>query len=299
MSLYKLVGILCSASLIYAAPYGNAEKTLNRIKTIVVFGDSYSDTGNVFKLTNKTYPPPYYYDGHFSNGRMWPEYLQEITHWKVINYAYGGATVNNKVIQGYTGPGNDIPVPSITDQIETHKNFLTSNPNESNPSSTLYVIEPAGNDYFYGGLSILPQSVAMNIYKASQVLFEPPFSGEHFLYFNVALDHLPYYLDNSNVTVRNHARNDRITHNKVLNDLVRSNSRVKGKVFDLNRFLQKELITPKYVDPEIPCIKDSSTPNGAPEICENPEKKVFWDLYHPTTTAHQMMAKAIINTIAH
>ncbi|KAG0038592.1 hypothetical protein BGZ82_011558 [Podila clonocystis] len=44
-------------------------------KQPAVFGDSYSDTGNVWQRTNQTWPLDFYYKGRFSNGPVWSEYL--------------------------------------------------------------------------------------------------------------------------------------------------------------------------------------------------------------------------------
>jgi len=46
-----------------------------RINQIVVFGDSLSDSGNLFAATMGTTPPPPYYQGRFSNGPVWVEDL--------------------------------------------------------------------------------------------------------------------------------------------------------------------------------------------------------------------------------
>lgn len=43
------------------------------IKHLAVFGDSVSDNGNVYKLTDKQWPPAKYYKGRFSNGPVWAE----------------------------------------------------------------------------------------------------------------------------------------------------------------------------------------------------------------------------------
>lgn len=46
---------------------------------MVVFGDSYSDTGNLFALTEGELPPgPPYTDGRFTNGNVWVEYLADL-----------------------------------------------------------------------------------------------------------------------------------------------------------------------------------------------------------------------------
>ncbi|MHC5725840.1 MAG: SGNH/GDSL hydrolase family protein, partial [Nostoc sp.] len=43
---------------------------------LYVFGDSLSDTGNIYNATGKTYPQsPPYFDGRFSDGPIWIDYL--------------------------------------------------------------------------------------------------------------------------------------------------------------------------------------------------------------------------------
>lgn len=44
---------------------------------MAVFGDSYSDIHNVYELSKHTWPlPNFYYNGRFSDGLMWPEYVR-------------------------------------------------------------------------------------------------------------------------------------------------------------------------------------------------------------------------------
>ncbi len=48
-----------------------------RFRNIVIFGDSTSDTGNVFELIDHTYPiPPDYWKGRYSNGPNWVDQLE-------------------------------------------------------------------------------------------------------------------------------------------------------------------------------------------------------------------------------
>ncbi|MDY6992457.1 MAG: SGNH/GDSL hydrolase family protein, partial [Pseudomonadota bacterium] len=44
------------------------------LSPIYVFGDSLSDKGNLFELTGLPPDPPYF-NGRFSNGLLWSEYL--------------------------------------------------------------------------------------------------------------------------------------------------------------------------------------------------------------------------------
>jgi len=63
-----------------------------------IFGDSLTDTGNIY--TSEGFPQPPYYNGRYSNGPVWIEYLAPMLQLPApkasleggINYAYGGAT---------------------------------------------------------------------------------------------------------------------------------------------------------------------------------------------------------------
>src|SRR5690242_16448431 len=69
------------------------------LKNIVIFGDSLSDTGNIYKKYFESIPSsPPYFKGRYSNGPVWVEYLANLyfpnngaSH--LLNYAYGGSQV--------------------------------------------------------------------------------------------------------------------------------------------------------------------------------------------------------------
>ncbi|KAJ3323629.1 hypothetical protein HDU76_013602 [Blyttiomyces sp. JEL0837] len=56
---------------------------------VVSFGDSFSDNGNVFKITGAPSAP--YYQGRFSNGPVFCEQLATMLGATLTDYAYGGA----------------------------------------------------------------------------------------------------------------------------------------------------------------------------------------------------------------
>ena len=76
----------------------NAEE----IKKLVVFGDSYASTGNLYALTGGGWPAPPMYpsDGRWSNGPIWIDYLASLLKVESpqpsmmggTNYAWAGAT---------------------------------------------------------------------------------------------------------------------------------------------------------------------------------------------------------------
>lgn len=66
-------------------------------QAVYVFGDSCCDTGNQFTQSKHTMPDPkFYWRGRFSNGPIWPDYLQAQYNVDLSNYAHGGATINGE-----------------------------------------------------------------------------------------------------------------------------------------------------------------------------------------------------------
>src|SRR6056300_526279 len=86
-----------------------------------VFGDSFSEVGNINNASNGTQPGVWSYDGRYSDGRVWEEYLlqffdlpNELTPSSQggTNHAYGGATVDNTYIDAFSTYLQD-NVPSV------------------------------------------------------------------------------------------------------------------------------------------------------------------------------------------
>jgi phospholipase/lecithinase/hemolysin len=80
---------------------------------LYVFGDSLSDVGTVFRATGGIYPPsPTYFQGRYSNGRVWVEYLADRLHLsssQINNFARKGAT---------TGSESNSLVPGLLTQVQ-------------------------------------------------------------------------------------------------------------------------------------------------------------------------------------
>ncbi|KAJ1833349.1 hypothetical protein LPJ63_002821 [Coemansia sp. RSA 2711] len=92
-----------------------------RYARLVFLGDSNADNGNVLRLTNGAHPQPssLYWQGRYSDGKVWADYLAEAASPAVaINLAYGCATIDNEIVSGTVAmaDGRRVEVPSVADQ---------------------------------------------------------------------------------------------------------------------------------------------------------------------------------------
>ena len=75
--------VVAMTSFAHAGAYSN----------VFVYGDSLSDTGNIYTVSMHTIPQsPPYYNGRFSNGPLAVEYLANSIHSPLTSFAWGGAT---------------------------------------------------------------------------------------------------------------------------------------------------------------------------------------------------------------
>jgi phospholipase/lecithinase/hemolysin len=97
LSYFFIVCGLWITPLVHAAPYNS----------VVVFGDSLSDNGNLFAASSAfgvPTPPPPYFEGRLSNGFVAVEYLAKNLGVPLFDFAWGGATTG----AGINGDGGNV-----------------------------------------------------------------------------------------------------------------------------------------------------------------------------------------------
>ncbi|MGK7902290.1 MAG: DUF6851 domain-containing protein [Hormoscilla sp.] len=118
-------------------------------KTLFVFGDSLSDTGNLFNLTstigNPIPPSPPYFEGRLSNGPVAVEIMADqldLSFNLDSNFAWGGAKTGRD--NTLDDPDLGLEFPGLLDQIDTFAEAIDS---VGADSEALYVVWAGGNDF--------------------------------------------------------------------------------------------------------------------------------------------------------
>lgn len=147
MSASTYQGYLWEHSLAFQNPL--LESPFSRL---VVFGDSYSDQGNLKRWVQGIPLTPYFL-GRFADGPIWLDYLANDSELAIQNWSFGGAQ---------SGPHNDVSLLEFTNYIKSGgrnvvtgsvssyvEGFIASLPGRRlvSPEQTLFVIWSGGNDY--------------------------------------------------------------------------------------------------------------------------------------------------------
>lgn len=132
------------------------------VSRMVVFGDSLSDAGNL-KRRLLVFPRPPYWQGRFSNGPNWTDYLHDRTGIAVENQAYGGAVAVKH---------DDAPVEGVIAAVEQKGQFFLTG------SVRRQVSDYLERD-LHGGTVRKPREVVFVIWAGSiDYMMKEPFSGD-------------------------------------------------------------------------------------------------------------------------
>lgn len=280
---------------VFTAQAGTVDK-------IVLFGDSLSDNGNFYAASYHIIPKnPPYFNGRFSNGPTWIEYLAADMHVPLADYAYGGAVAKKD--------WND-----LDGQVQT---FLKE-AGQDDVSNHLFVIWIGSNDYLEDGQDVeaVTSQTIQSIQKHVEMLIQ---RGAR----NVLLLSLPdlgqtplarlvgkHYADKLTQMAKKHNTKLRVMIAQEINrhpevafryydvmsyfkDAVTHPEKfglanTRAACFEDDTFMFKVLRAPAFDD-----LRTRLKNNGAIVRCGHPDGYLFWDHVHPTRVVHQKIAQKL------
>ncbi len=279
--------------------------------SFTVFGDSFSDTGNLQDLTGGAIPPsPPYFDGRFSNGLVWTDYFASrigrpgdanpafLTRTNTGNYAVAGAlTVNPPGAPAGTPP-------SMQQQLG---NWATRPGGATVDAAGLYTYFGGANDIrFAGGLAEAAQRNAVAIAAAQNLA-----AGAGALAAAGAQFILLPYIVNLGLTpeAQLNGRSAVLGELSALfNQTLAQELGVLRGAFGSTMFFDlrlDNLFTNVIADAQNggaqygitdvtrPCLPPFAPPGASP--CD---VSLFADALHPTTRGHQLVSDAAYNLVA-
>ncbi len=266
------------------------------IDRIVAFGDSLSDTHNMYNASRWRIPDSTsWYAGRFTNGRNWVEYLAGDLHVPLYDWAVGGVGVADRHVL----PWADIPgVLSQTRQWQR----ATGGDSSYDPGRTLFTVLVGGNDLIFFDTPV--QEILAKERQALQVLIDG--GAKNILVLNLPdVSRAPIFKlkpGSADVALKV------AQINRGLATMVASMQQQDGANLDIQLFDTNALFTQLFDDPRAYGFQNSTQScldinrtgfsnfmeGHAPRAdCTNPDTFVFWDILHPTTHTHRILADQV------
>jgi len=325
-------------------PFEASTSNLNFSK-IYVFGDSLSDPGNFYNVSTfiqplelllgqdiPVIPPsPPYYEGRFSNGLIWIDYLAQdlgititpstelsifnpllpfetpvtitkdglevspyfngATTEQSVNFAFGAAQT------GFVGTDDEFGefIPGLLQQLEWFVDDHQLVDASADPNA-LYIVEAGSNDYL-GTENPNPSQSVDNIETAITSLYET--GARNFLVWNLPdLGQTPFALSGGA------GESFRLTsltleHNAELDEtLDELSDELTGiNIIELDVY---SIFNDAILNPEQYGFTNVTEPSLDPVTLVpvgNPDEYLFWDDVHPTSVAHQYLAEFALDAL--
>ncbi|KAJ9089297.1 hypothetical protein DSO57_1014431 [Entomophthora muscae] len=265
---------------------------------VISLGDSVSDTGNFYELSNHKIPSELYYKGRLSNGPVWIEHVANKFSAKLNNYPYAGATSDGdefQVVPGYHIPGCIQQLQMLKD---SHVNEVTC----MEDKNILLHLGFFGNDYVSFRTTIthtlnnLERCLTglLNTTKSTHVIVSTSLDPTCIPFIYSLIAPLRYFLRWVSEFVS-------LAWEAKLQKLSREYPGVKFYNYDYAEFIQAAANgTLEYTNKHKyilgkSCVTKLS--NGSKTLCPNLQDYLFWDKAHTVKQIHKAMAKSITDLI--
>ncbi|WP_290642418.1 SGNH/GDSL hydrolase family protein [Aquabacterium sp.] len=286
-------------------PHPPAQTIANSYTKVVSFGDSMSDTGNLFDsmvaFGGQGLPTAPSSRGRFSNGVVVLEAMANALNLPLMNYAFAGAR---------SGTDNLMPVYGMQQgMLKQIQDCLDNQPSTSTPldANALYVLWTGPDDFYANGNifnKLTANLIANNINKGLTKLYQR--GARHFFVPQMpdlsitpsAHQHnktLSNYLDNAKARSAEFAA----ALNTTLTAFAKQYPQATVRTFETYTYSQARMVQAAAEGNNVtePCY----TPNfpGVPgPVCANPDKYLFWDANHPTAAGSTVIGTDFAKAMA-
>ncbi|NII55969.1 SGNH/GDSL hydrolase family protein [Luteibacter sp. SG786] len=267
------------------------------VERIVAFGDSLSDTGNFHNLSQWAIPAERsWFLGRFSNGPVWTEYLADMTGIPLNTWAIGTAETQDTTF-----------VDGLESQIDSFERYM-SRTTGYDTSRTLFTVLAGANDFMsdkrqdFASVGTATRQLEASLVRLGQL------GARKIALLNLPdIARVPRYRGNASkaALVGEKARR----YNQALPAIVatiRERTGMDIRLIDIATMFDELLADPaaegfnNVVDA---CLDIEDTKlhyaTGRPmrRAC-TPHSYVFWDLVHPTTAVHRLIAQRVNAEVA-
>jgi len=270
------------------------------IDRVVAFGDSLSDTHNLYNASRWRIPnSTSWFAGRFTNGRNWVEYLASDLHLPLYDWAVGGVGVADRHVL----PWADIP--GVLSQSLQWRRATRDDPSYD-PGRTLFTVLVGGNDLIYFNTPV--KQILAKEQETLQVLISG--GARNILVLNLPdVSRAPIYrLKPGGSAVAMKVR----LVNRGLATMIalmqeKYGAELNIQLFDTNAFFTRLFNEPGaygFQNSTESCLEIDRTglsifmESRAPRPeCKNPDTFVFWDTLHPTARTHRILADQVVTFV--
>lgn len=269
------------------------------VDRIVAFGDSLSDTGNIYNDLQWTFPVAHsWFLGRFSNGPVWTEHFAEMAGKPLNNWAIGGSETQD----------SNVFINGLSAQIASFRKYV-SRSSGYDPSRTVFTVLAGAND-FMNDRSTELRTVTEASDRLDDALEELVRLGaKKIVLLNLPdISRTPAFQDDPQeariIKAKVRVYNDNLIY---IAKRIRNTKGVDLRLIDLSSMFDRLLANPGefgIADTTHSCLNmphESKAdylfgPAMTPEC--DPENYVFWDRVHPTTRVHRLIAETVFSSVA-
>ena len=309
-------GVLLAASTVTAAHAAPTSYT-----SLVVFGDSYSDTGNLFEATTALQAstgqpvqpaPDHHFAGRFSNGPIYTDVLAfglgtplQPSLQGGGNYAFGGALTDSNVNElppfGTGFYAHDAYPWSLTTETQAFAARATQSGADPNALYIVFsglqdvsaILQGRAGSTVGGTIAGILNTIETIKAAGGKTVLVPNLPDEGVLPVVTSLEPIVPGISAAATGLTKQ-------YNAALDAALDGVTGIRILRFDTFSLIDNVVANPShygFVNATTPCYSGPVTPDPAGTVCSDQIQYVFWDTEHPTTSFHILLGIEMLYTL--